>query len=38
MIGARIATGLLTTAVAAAIVGCGAPAPKPHADTVLPLI
>jgi quercetin dioxygenase-like cupin family protein len=33
MIGTRIAIGLLTTAVAAALVGCGAPAPQPHADT-----
>jgi quercetin dioxygenase-like cupin family protein len=32
MIGARIANGLLTTAVAAVIVSCGAPAVKPHAD------
>jgi quercetin dioxygenase-like cupin family protein len=32
MIGARITTGLLTTAVAAAIVGC-APAAEPPADT-----
>ena len=33
MIGARIANGLLTTAVAAVIVGCGAPAAAPQADT-----
>jgi hypothetical protein len=33
MIGTRIANGLLSTAVAAAIVGCGAPASKPQTDT-----
>ena len=33
MIRARIANGLLATAVAAVIVGCGAPAAEPQADT-----
>jgi quercetin dioxygenase-like cupin family protein len=33
VIRARIANGLLSTAVAAVIVGCGAPAAEPQADT-----
>jgi quercetin dioxygenase-like cupin family protein len=33
MIRAHIANGLLTTAVAAVIVGCGAPAAQPQGDT-----
>jgi quercetin dioxygenase-like cupin family protein len=32
MIGARIAIGLLTTAVVAVVVGCGAPAAQPQTD------
>lgn len=35
MIGVRVASGLLTTVVAAAVVGC-APAAEPHAGTAPP--
>jgi quercetin dioxygenase-like cupin family protein len=36
MIGTQIAKGLLATAVAAVMVGCGAPAAQPPADTPSP--